>query len=153
MTQKQLVLLAAAGSAALMLGALAFQYIGGLPPCKLCYWQRYPHIAAILIGALFAFVGGRILIACGAIAAFATGVVGIYHTGVEKNWWEGPSTCTSGSIDGLSTDDLLNQIMGAPLVRCDEIAWQFMGLSMASWNAVISFGLMAIWIMAYRKSA
>ena len=153
MTQKQLVLLAAAGSAALMMGALAFQYIGGLPPCKLCHWQRYPHIAAILIGALFTFVGARILIALGAVAAFATGAVGIYHTGVEKKWWEGPSTCTSGSIDGLSPDQLLDQIMNAPLVRCDEIAWQFMGLSMASWNAVISFGLMAIWIMAYRKSA
>ncbi len=79
--------------------------------------------------------------------------MGIYHIGVEQGWWEGPTTCTSGSIEGLSTDDLLNQIMGAPLIRCDEIAWQFMGLSMASWNAVISFGLMAIWIMAYRKSA
>ncbi len=153
MTQKQLVLLAAAGSAALMMGALGFQYIGELPPCKLCYWQRYPHIAAIAIGAFFAFIGARFLIALGAVAAFATGVVGIYHTGVEKGWWEGPTTCTSGSIEGLSTDDLLNQIMGAPLIRCDEIAWQFMGLSMASWNAVISFGLMAIWIMAYRKSA
>ena len=153
MTQKQLVLLAAAGSAVLMMGALGFQYIGELPPCKLCYWQRYPHIAAIAIGALFAFIGTRILIALGAVAAFATGAVGIYHTGVEQGWWEGPTTCTSGSIDGLSTDDLLNQIMGAPLIRCDEIAWQFMGLSMASWNAVISFGLMAIWIMAYRKSA
>ncbi len=153
MTQKQLVLLAAAGSAALMMGALGFQYIGELPPCKLCYWQRYPHIAAIAIGALFAFIGARILIALGAVAAFATGAVGIYHTGVEQGWWEGPTTCTSGSIEGMSTDDLLNQIMGAPLIRCDEIAWQFMGLSMASWNAVISFGLMAIWIMAYRKSA
>ena len=88
MTRNRLVLLAAGGSAALLLGALAFQFLGGLPPCKLCYWQRYPHVAAVLIGAVALAVPGRVLPLLGAVAALATSGVGIYHTGVEKGWWQ-----------------------------------------------------------------
>ena len=151
MTRKTLILLATLGSAALMLGALGFQYLGHLPPCKLCYWQRYPHIAAILIGIAALLSGLRILPWFGALAAFTTAAVGFYHTGVERGWWEGPTTCTSGAIDGLSTDALLDQIMGAPLIRCDEVAWQLMGLSMASWNTLASLVLVALWVMAARR--
>ena len=65
----------------------------------------------------------------------------------------GPSTCTSGSIGGLSPQDLLNQIMEAPLVRCDEVAWEFLSLSMASWNMIAALILAAVWIAAARKTA
>nr|WP_272490749.1 disulfide bond formation protein B [Mesobacterium pallidum] len=145
-----MILLATLGSTLLILGALAFQFIGEMPPCKLCYWQRYPHVAAIAIGALA--LGQRGLAWLGAAAAATTAGIGIYHSGVEQGWWEGPTTCTSGPIGGLSTDDLLNQIMAAPLVRCDEIPWEMFGLSMAGWNALISLGLTAIWIMAARRA-
>lgn len=153
MTRKSLILLAAGGSAALLLGAFAFQYLGGLAPCKLCLWQRWPHGVAILAGALALATGGRAFIWLGALAADATGAIGIYHTGVERLWWEGPDTCTSGAISGLSTDELMAQIMAAPVIRCDEVPWEMLGLSMASWNAVISFGLAAIWIFAARARA
>ena len=149
MTRARLVLLAAGGSLALMLGALAFQYVGGLPPCKLCYWQRYPHVAAIGIGAVALLTGWRFLPWLGALAALTTGGLGVYHSGVEQKWWQGPTTCSGGGDIGLlSTDDLLNQIMNAPVVRCDDIPWQMLGLSMAGWNAVISFALAALWLMA-----
>ncbi|MFZ5961524.1 disulfide bond formation protein B [Thalassococcus sp. BH17M4-6] len=151
MTRKTLILVATLGSLALMLGALGFQYLGGLPPCKLCYWQRYPHIAAIAIGGLALATGLRALPWLGALATLATAGVGLYHTGVERGWWDGPSTCTSGSIDGLSTDALLDQIMGAPLIRCDEVAWQLLSLSMASWNMLVSLALCAVWIAAARR--
>ncbi|WP_238366262.1 disulfide bond formation protein B [Mesobacterium pallidum] len=150
MNSFRLILLATLGSTLLILGALAFQFIGEMPPCKLCYWQRYPHVAAIAIGALA--LGQRGLAWLGAAAAATTAGIGIYHSGVEQGWWEGPTTCTSGPIGGLSTDDLLNQIMAAPLVRCDEIPWEMFGLSMAGWNALISLGLTAIWIMAARRA-
>ena len=143
-----LVLIATLGSAALLLGALAFQFIGELPPCKMCYWQRYPHVAAVMAGALWFFAHTRLLIWIGALSALTTGLIGVYHAGVEQDWWEGPTTCTSGNISGLSTDELLDQIMNAPLVRCDEIPWEMLGLSMAGWNAVISLGLAAIWFAA-----
>jgi disulfide bond formation protein DsbB len=152
MTRNNLVLLAAAGSALLLGGAFAFQYIGGLAPCKLCLWQRWPHGAAIVLGALAFALPGRLVPLLGAMAALATAGVGVYHTGVERKWWEGPDTCTSGGVEGVSSGDLLNQIMAAPLVRCDEVAWSMMGLSMASWNAIASLVLALIWLQAARKA-
>ncbi|AHD00731.1 disulfide bond formation protein B [Leisingera methylohalidivorans] len=143
-----LIILAAGGSAALLLGALGFQYIGEMAPCKLCYWQRYPHAAAAGIGVLALIIPGTLLPYLGALAALATAGVGAFHTGVERGWWEGPSTCTSGPIGGLSPDQLLDQIMAAPLVRCDEAPWEMLSLSMASWNAIASFGLALLWFAA-----
>ena len=155
MTQKQCFMAAAMGSAALMLGALAFQHIGGMAPCKLCIWQRYPHVVAIVIGGLaLAFEHATLrfgIILAGALATATTAIIGIYHAGVEKAIFEGPTACTSSSIDKLSADDLMNQIMSAPLVRCDDIAWQLAGISMAGWNAIISLGLCALWLMALRR--
>jgi len=149
LTRKQLILLAAGGSAAMLLGAFFFQMLG-YAPCKLCLWQRWPHGAAIAIGGLAVLTGLRWLPWLGALSAAATGAIGVYHSGVELNWWQGPTTCTSGGALTVSTQDLLGQIMTAPLVRCDEIAWTFAGLSMASWNAILSFALAAIWLAAAR---
>lgn len=151
--QRALMLLAAAGSLALMLGAFAFQHLGGLPPCKMCIWQRYPHVVAIGIGLIALRFGNAALAWLGALAALVTAGIGGYHTGVERGWWEGPTSCSSQSISGLSVDELFDQIMSAPVVRCDEVAWSLMGLSMASWNMVISLVLAGIWIAAARKTA
>ena len=112
LTRTHLILLAAGGSAALMLGALAFQHIGGMAPCKLCIWQRYPHVIAIVIGAIALAASGRLLPLLGALAALTTAGIGAYHTGVERKWWEGPSSCSSTGTDGLSADDLFDQIIG-----------------------------------------
>jgi len=152
LTYRTLVLIATAGSLALMLGAWGFQYLGDMPPCKLCYWQRYPHYAAIGIGALALLIGGALLPWLGALAAFTTAGIAAYHSGVEQGWWAGPSSCSAGDVSGLSTEDLFDQIMAAPLIRCDEIPWQMFGLSMASWNMVASLALVVIWIMAARRA-
>lgn len=148
---KRYVLIATLGSAALLLGALGFQYLGGLPPCKMCIWQRWPHLAAIVIGLVAWKSESRNLAYLGAVAVLITAGIGFYHAGVEQMWWEGPNTCTSGGIEGLTTEQLMEQIMGAPLVRCDEIQWSLFGLSMAAWNAVISFALAGIWLMGARR--
>jgi disulfide bond formation protein DsbB len=150
MTRKNLILIATLGSIAILCGAFGFQYIGDMAPCKLCLWQRWPHAAAIMIGILGVATGRRELAIAGMLAALATAGLGVYHTGVEQAWWEGPTTCTSGSISGLSTEELLNQIMNAPVVRCDEIPWSLFGISMAAWNAIISFILAGIWLKAAR---
>lgn len=153
MTRTQLTILAAGGSAALLLGAFAFQYIGGLAPCKMCLWQRWPHAAAIMIGLLALLIAGRALPLLGALAALTTAGIGIYHTGVERDWWEGPTSCSGSgdTLSGLSGGDLLNFEAPISVVMCDEVAWQMLGLSMASWNALIALGLTAIWIMAARR--
>lgn len=153
MTRNVLVILALAGSAALLAGAFAFQHIGGLAPCKLCLWQRWPHAAAVLVGVVAVFMPGRALPLMGAGAALATAGIGLYHTGVERLWWPGPTTCTAGPIGGLSSEELLDQILAAPVVRCDEVAWALAGLSMASWNAVLSLALALLWVAAARRPA
>jgi disulfide bond formation protein DsbB len=151
MSRNTLIALAAAGSAALLLAAWTFQYFG-YAPCKLCIWQRWPHGAAVAIGVAALLLRGPLLPLLGALAAAVTAGVGVFHTGVERGWWEGPSTCTSGSIGGLSPEQLMEQIMAAPLVRCDEVAWELLGLSMASWNALASAGLVLLWLAAAARS-
>jgi len=140
-----LTLIATLGSVALLGGAFAFQYIGGLAPCQLCLWQRWPHAAAILIGVVALTTGMRGLLSLGALAALTTAGIGVFHVGVEQGWWEGLATCTAGSMLRLSTADLLNPAadVAAP-VRCDAIAWQLLGVSMAGWNVILSLALAAL---------
>ena len=150
------VILAAGGSFLALLAAYAFQYLGGLAPCHLCWLQRYPHFAALGIGAaalvLRVPVLARLLALAGAASALTTAALGAYHTGVERHWWPGPTTCTSGSIANISAKDLLAQIQAAPVVKCDQVAWQMLGLSMASWNMVFSLILVALWVKAAQKA-
>ena len=152
MTRMHLIVIATLGSAALLAGAFVFQAFG-YAPCHLCLLQRWPHGAAVLIGAIALLTGWRLLPYLGAAAALTTAALGLYHTGVERQWWEGPTTCTSGSIAGVDPKALLDQILAAPIVRCDDVAWQLMGLSMASWNMLASLVLAGIWIAAARKRA
>ena len=153
MSTRLLSLIALAGSAGLLLGAWTFQYMAGLAPCSLCVWQRWPHGAAVALGLLALFLPGRLLPLLAGLAALTSAGLGVYHTGVERGWWPGPSTCSGGDIGALTPEQLLEQIMTAPLVRCDDVAWQMLGLSMASWNAVISLGLALLWaIVATRRT-
>jgi disulfide bond formation protein DsbB len=150
----RLSLAAAAGSAALLLAALWFQHFGGLAPCPLCLWQRWPHGAALAVGglvALAAAVTGRVPVVLpllGAAAAATTAGIGVYHTGVERGWWPGPDTCAAPDFGALTPDELLSAILAAPVVRCTDVPWEALGLSMASWNALASAGLALLWLAA-----
>ena len=150
MSRAQIVTTAAGGSALLLGGAFLFQMIG-YPPCKLCLWQRWPHAFAFVIGIMFLVIPSRIIAVLGGLTVATSGAIGLYHAGVEQNWWEGPTTCTSGDISNLTPEQLLEQIMNAPLVRCDEIPWALAGISMAGWNAIVSFFLAGLWIVAARR--
>lgn len=152
MTRTQLVLLAAGGSIALLGGAFLFQ-LAGYPPCAMCIWQRWPHAIAIVIGAQALAYRLPLLAWLGALAAFTTGGIGIYHTGVERDWWEGPTSCTGagGGVGGLGASDLLSTA-GPKLVMCDQVSWELFTLSMASWNAVFSILIGILWVMAARRS-
>ncbi len=153
MTRKSLVLIATLGSAALLLGAFGFQAFGYLP-CKMCLWQRWPHAAAILIGLVVLGGGPRGLIWLGALAAATTSGIGAFHAGVEWKWWPGPASCSGGGLDlgTMTGGDLLSMDAPTGLVLCDEIVWQFLGLSMAGWNAVFSLALALIWVAAARRA-
>ncbi|MGR3433393.1 MAG: disulfide bond formation protein B [Shimia sp.] len=151
-TFRRRVMIATLGSAALLGGAFLFQAMG-YAPCKMCYWQRWPHAAAILVG-VATLASGRVALAwLGALATAVTGGLGVFHAGVEQKWWDGPASCSGGGagIGGLSGADLLSTDTVARVVMCDEISWQLLGLSMPAWNAVWSFGLVAVWVMAARR--
>ena len=122
-----------------------------MAPCKMCYWQRYPHVGAIIIAGIILITGIGVFAVLGLLSALITAGIGGFHAGVEREWWEGPQSCTSTSIDNLSTEELLAQIMSAPMVRCDEIPWQMFGLSMAGWNMVVSICLAVLWTIAIKQ--
>ncbi|MEP1963004.1 disulfide bond formation protein B [Tateyamaria sp.] len=149
LTRQNLIAIATLGSALLLGGAFVFQTLG-YAPCKMCIWQRYPHAIAIAIGVIAYVVPLRALALLGAMAALATAAIGGFHVGVEQGWWQGPTSCSSAPVDTMDPNALFEQIMTAPLVRCDEVAWQLMGLSMAGWNMVISLCLAGLWLAAFR---
>jgi disulfide bond formation protein DsbB len=155
MSRRLLIVLATLGSVALLGGALAFQYLGGLAPCHLCRLQRWPHRVDIVLGAVALLMPGlreqRLLAFAGGLGMIGSTLLGLYHTGVEKHWWLGPTTCTSGDISSAKATDLLNQIMTAPVEHCDQVAWEMWGISMASWNMLISAVLVAVWFTAAFK--
>ena len=124
--------------AGLMAGALGSQYFGGLYPCEMCHWQRWPHYVAIALAGLAFFVkppARPVLVALAALAILTSGAIGVFHAGVEYHWWRGITACTS-SVAGTSLEDL----MRAPLVRCDAAQWTLLGISLAGYNALFSLG-------------
>ena len=146
-------LLALAVPVVLLGGALLSQYVGELYPCEMCWWQRYPHAAAILLAgaALLSPLGAprtRMLTLLAALAIGVSGAIGAFHAGVEYGWWEGLTTCSTGGA--MSLDD----IMAVPLIRCDQVQWSLFGISLAGFNAVFSLaGAAAIAFLAGRKAA
>jgi len=125
---------------ALLGGALFSQYVGGLYPCEMCYWQRWPHGAAIVlaIGAFIRPAMARPLVLLAALTILISGAIGVFHAGVEAGWWEGITVCTTNGATSLE------EILKVPLVRCDQVQWAFLGLSLAAWNAILSIGGAAI---------
>ena len=130
--------------AALLAGAWGFQLIGGLYPCEMCHWQRWPHYAAVAVAALAFAVAGRLRIALVALAALliaVSGAIAVAHAGVEYHWWPGFTACTAPvSIEGATPAERLAALMRQPIVRCDVPQWQFAGVSLAGFNALISLG-------------
>ena len=150
-----ILILACAG---LLLGALFFQYVVGLAPCALCIYQRWPHLVVLVLAAL-ALLFARPdrsparagLLALAGVSLLVTAGVGVFHVGVEQHWWEGLASCTGGT--GAATiEDLRAQIMNAPVVRCDDIAWQMFGISMAGYNVLISTALAVFAFLAARAA-
>lgn len=145
--------------AALLAGALGSQYLGGLHPCEMCHWQRWPHYAAVAL-ALGAVAmhrqpdRGRSFVWLAALAILTSGAIGVYHAGVEIGVFEGITQCTAGGSGGSSAD-ILADIMATPLVRCDQVQFAFLGLSMAAWNAILSIGsaLTILWLSLRRPRA
>jgi disulfide bond formation protein DsbB len=118
-----------------MATALTFQYGFGLAPCEMCWWQRYAHIAALIL-AILAWVvpnlrAQTLLFWLAVLAIVVSGLIGGYHAGVEYHWWQGITTCSTTRLSG---GDALEAILSAPVIRCDVAAWSLFGISMAGYN-------------------
>ncbi|TMM48160.1 disulfide bond formation protein B [Qipengyuania marisflavi] len=129
--------LALAVPALLLGGAYVAQYGFGLYPCEMCWWQRWPHFAALALALLsFLAPSRRLLVTLAGFAIIVSGLIGLFHAGVEYHWWDGITSCSAMLSD--EGGSALEQIMNTPLVRCDEAAWRFLGISLAGFNFLIS---------------
>jgi disulfide bond formation protein DsbB len=145
-------LLAASIAAGTLAGAWYMQLIWGLAPCELCLKQRYAYYAIVPLGLLVALLASRgasrPLLVAGLvlIALFALGNagLGVYHSGVEWGFWQGPTECTGPVGNFGSAGSLLEQLDKVKVVRCDEVQFRFLGLSLAGYNVLISLMMAAV---------
>lgn len=152
---RRLLALVGLGSTGLLLAAFGFQHLGGLAPCELCIWQRWPHVAVAVAG-LACWFSPRFAKPLGiavALVGLVSAALALYHVGVEQHWWSGPTACAGMRMDALSVEQLIARIETAPLVRCDEVAWSLAGLSMAGWNGLFSLGIAAFGALAARQAS
>jgi len=135
-----------------LLGAWYFQYVVGLAPCPLCLDQRIPYYIVIPLSLLLAIAARARVprwLVCAAfaailVAALCSAALGVYHAGVEWRFWPGPADCTGPLADLSSGGSLLDQLNGVHVVRCDEAAWRFLGISLAGYNVLISLVMATI---------
>ncbi len=142
---------------ALLLGALGSQYLGGLYPCEMCHWQRWPHYAAVLIAGAAFVVPGRAmrqsLVLIAALLIAVSGAIAVFHAGVEYHWWNGITACTSTIASGATTSaERLAAIMNAPMIRCDVAQWRLAGISLAGFNAILSLSGALTILMLMRRT-
>ncbi|WMT89154.1 disulfide bond formation protein B [Pelagibacterium sp. H642] len=138
---------------AAILGALAFQYIGGLYPCELCFTQRWPYYIGLPLIGVAVIVWDRLplpvrlgLLGISA-ALFAWGTyMGVYHAGVEWGWWPGPQSCTGVGDDSVMSLDSLSNLNDVRIVPCDAVQWEMFGVSLAGFNALISAAIFVLLI-------
>jgi disulfide bond formation protein DsbB len=153
-------IIVALGAMATILGAWFFQYVLGYLPCELCLQQRIPYYVTIPLavivaaGALNGWPRQWLALGLAAIAlVMLVGAgLGIYHSGAEWKWWAGPTACGGTLGDLGSAGDLLSRVQTTRVIRCDEAAWRFLGLSLAGYNVLISLALAGIAAMGARKA-
>ena len=150
-------------AAATLAGAWFFQLVLDIRPCPLCLEQRYAYYLAVPLGLLVAFAASRraprqVVLAGFAVlllAALANAWLGGYHAGVEWQFWQGPTDCSGPVADLGSAGTLLQRLDTVKVIRCDEVQWRFLGLSLAGYNVLISMlmAVIALWGIVSAKRA
>lgn len=139
-------------AAATLAGAWFFQLVLDIRPCPLCLEQRYAYYLALPLAVIVAFAAGRgasrgiiiVGLAVLALAALYNAGLGVYHSGVEWKFWQGPTDCSGPVVDLGSAGSLLQRLDSVKVIRCDEVQWRFLGLSLAGYNVLISLLMTAI---------
>ena len=142
-----------ASGIAMLAAAFGFQYLGGLDPCVLCVYQRWPWAAAILLGAAAFWLRGNPAVLMLAVLALLAGAgIAGYHVGVEQHWWAGTAECGGQTGAAQTVKGLKRQLMATQVTRCDEVAWSMFGISMAGYNMILSAGLAVLLIVSLVRS-
>ena len=137
---KQTLIFSALASSILLGSAFWFEIVAGLSPCKLCILQRWPHALLIMIAFIgIVYIKKNWILLLIVLSAITSGLIGFYHSGVEQGWWAGPSGCGIQSNSENNIHNLTTLLLETPVVKCNEIAWSLMGISMAGWNTIASF--------------
>jgi disulfide bond formation protein DsbB len=139
-------------AAATLAGAWFFQLVLDIRPCPLCLEQRYGYYLAVPLGVLLAWAAAkhapRAVLVAGlallALAALANAGLGGYHAGVEWGFWPGPTECTGPVLDLGKAGSLLDNLDKVKVIRCDEVQWRFLGISLAGYNVLISLAMAAL---------
>jgi disulfide bond formation protein DsbB len=148
-------------SAATIAGAWFFQLVLEVLPCPMCLEQRYAYYFEVPFAALLAFAAAKgaprnVLLAGLAILALAgigNAIFGTYHAGVEWGFWQGPTDCTGTGFNPGSAGSLLENLDKVKVIRCDEVQFRFLGISLAGYNALISLLMAAIAAWGITKTA
>ena len=147
------LLICAAMSSCLLLGAFLFEYVGGLVPCKMCIWQRWAHVALILTALSGLLIPTQIrakpALMFVVVAAMISAAIAGFHAGVELQLWDGPSGCTASLNSSGDISLLVDQLLATPVVRCDEVPWSLFGISMAGWNTILSLDIAVFALMSW----
>ena len=147
------LLICAAMSSCLLLGAFLFEYVGGLVPCKMCIWQRWAHGAVILIALsgllISADIRKKAALLLVFLAAVTSASIAGFHAGVEWKLWDGPSGCSASLGNSGDMALLVDQLLATPVVRCDEVPWSLFGISMAGWNTILSLDIAGFALMSW----
>lgn len=138
-------------AAALALGlALASERWGGLVPCALCLWERWPYRVAIVLGLMTLVLperASRALLGLLLIAVLAGAALAAVHVGVERGYWPSPlPECVAPSFGGGSIAERLARMPATPARPCDEPTFllPFLPLSMATMNLLYALAFAAL---------
>ena len=142
-----------AASLSMVLFALLSEHVFGFTPCSLCLIQRYPHLLVVIISVWLIFFRTHdfFLYPINTLIMASSILFSFYHVGVEQNIFQGPQSCSSSNLAQIgekSAEALLKSILNTAGVRCNEISWSFIGISMATWNLIFSIGLFTAWTMS-----
>ena len=140
-------------SFSMILFALISEYVFGFAPCSLCLIQRYPHILVAMssVWLIFFKTHNVFLYPVNTLVMALSIILASYHVGVEQSIFQGPQSCSSSNlplVSEKSAEALLKEILNTSAIRCNEVTWSFMGLSMATWNLILSIALFIGWTVS-----
>ncbi|MFT6072004.1 MAG: disulfide bond formation protein DsbB [Alphaproteobacteria bacterium] len=121
----------------LIMGAFFLQIFMDIRPCELCLWQRIPHYIVMFGAVLVPLRFLRLTFITQAIGYFANVLLSAYHSGIERKWWAGLEGCSSADMKNLSIAQIHERLLNTQIIKCDEIAWEFLGLSLTNYNFII----------------